>query len=173
MGLTPMRSINQMFGPMTPTTQSGQPNPTMSQGHLPTTGESIWDTILKYGPMPAQLATAMAMQPVTAGQAVGEALHDPSLGRITNAGVQSALALMAPMKALGVMASGYGAAATMDSVGRAYATDRGEVERQLRSMSPTDVRAMQQRLGIAADGRVGAQTVDAVFADEQKEECRG
>lgn len=110
----PMRAINQRLGPMTPATRSGQPNQVMSQGQLPTMGESAWDALLQYGPLPAQLATAIAMQPVTAGNAVGDALIDPSLGSITNAGVQTAMALMAPTRAVGALAGGYGVAGARD-----------------------------------------------------------
>ncbi len=110
----PMRMINQRYGPMTPTTVGGHPSGEMSAGSLPTTGERAWNALLDYGPMPAQLATAMAMQPVTAGEAVGNALANPSLGSFTNAGVQSAMALMAPTKALGILGAGYGMAGACD-----------------------------------------------------------
>lgn len=110
----PMRAINQRFGPMTPTTAAGYPNAQMSQGSLPTMGESALDALLRYGPLPAELATAIAMQPVTAGQAVGDALSNPSIGSFTNAGVQSAMALMAPTKAIGALAAGYGLAGARD-----------------------------------------------------------
>lgn len=48
--------------------------------------------LMAFGPIPAQVATDVAMQPVRAGEAVGEALHDPSAGTVGNALLQAAMA---------------------------------------------------------------------------------
>lgn len=80
-------------------------------------GERIREGILDYGPIPAKLATEMLMAP---GVAIGEALVDPTLANITNAGVQTALGVspFAPLRAgkaaLGVAGLGYGTAASRD-----------------------------------------------------------
>ena len=41
--------------------------------------------------------------PVRAGEALGEALHDPTLSNVTNAGVQTAIALGRPAAALAAL----------------------------------------------------------------------
>ena len=91
-------------------------------------GERMLDSILDYGPVPAKVAVDMVAAP---GIAIGEAIDDPSLANITNAGVQSALALgpFAPLKAgkaaLGAAGLGFGVAAgrDMSPLGEAQASD--------------------------------------------------
>lgn len=73
------------------------------------------DAVLDYGAMPAKVATSVAMQPVTAGIAVNEAIQDPTIPNVTNAGMQSAMAFLQPMKALKLLGLGYGAAAAKDA----------------------------------------------------------
>lgn len=90
-----------------------EPRPaTMSPGKM--ADDKIIDAILNYGSMPAKMATSVAMQPVTAGLALGEALNDPTIPNVTNAGVQGAMAFLQPMRALKMLGLGYGAATAKD-----------------------------------------------------------
>lgn len=90
-----------------------EPRPaTMSPGKM--VDDKIIDAILNYGSMPAKMATSVAMQPVTAGVALGEALNDPTIPNMTNAGVQGAMAFLQPMRALKMLGLGYGAATAKD-----------------------------------------------------------
>jgi len=68
---------------------------------------STVENVLNFGPIPAQMATDAALQPVRAGEALGEALHDPTLSNVTNAGVQTAIALGRPAAALAALGGGY------------------------------------------------------------------
>lgn len=72
------------------------------------------DDVLDYGALPAKIATGIALQPVTAGKAAGEALADPTLAKITDAGVQTAMAAFQPLKALKMLGLGYGVAGARD-----------------------------------------------------------
>lgn len=54
-------------------------------------------------------------QPVRAGKAIGEAVQDPSIANVTNAGVQTGLAAFRPMAAAKAGIAGLGAAAVNDS----------------------------------------------------------
>lgn len=101
------------FGPdrPTPRTRAGLPEGEVRSAVLPTPMERALDI----GAMPAKLATEVAMQPVRAGEAVGEALSDPSLANVTNAGVQTAFAVAKPMHALKALGAGYTAAAAKDA----------------------------------------------------------
>ena len=101
------------FGPdrPTPRTRAGLPEGEVRSAVLPTPMERA----LEIGAMPAKLATEVAMQPVRAGEAVGEALSDPSLANVTNAGVQTAFAVAKPMHALKALGAGYTAAVAKDA----------------------------------------------------------
>lgn len=87
--------------------------PIMGAGPAERVGGAV-NRMLDYGPVPAQVATDVAMQPVRAGEAVGQALHDPTLANVTNAGVQTGMAVMRPMAALGALGAGYGEALRRD-----------------------------------------------------------
>lgn len=113
-GHDPMRAISGRFGPMTESTRAGMPTPELRQGP-PSTGERAINALMNYGPLPAQIATGLITQPVTAGKALGEAINDPTLPNVTNAAVQSGLALFQPGKAAAALAAGYGAAGAQDS----------------------------------------------------------
>lgn len=117
------------FGPPMPTprTRAGLPEGEMRGASLPTTAEMLVD----YGSMPAKIATDVAMQPVRAGEAVGEAMTDPSLANVTNAGVQTAFAVAKPMHALKALGAGYTVAAAKDAgldeiIGSAMAQSKGK-----------------------------------------------
>lgn len=81
-------------------------------------GERILENVLDYGSLPARAALDAAVAP---GIALGEAIEDPSLANLTNAGVQGALAFgpFAPLKAakaaLGAAGLGFGAAGARDA----------------------------------------------------------
>lgn len=105
--------LTERFGPMTQTTRAGRMNPELRAAQ-PTMLERIGRGVLDYGPIPAQIATEIAKQPVRAGEAVGEALHDPTLANVTNAGFQTAATVGRPLAALGALGLGYGEAARRD-----------------------------------------------------------
>jgi hypothetical protein len=66
--------------------------------------------VVEHGPTPAQLAAELLKQPVRAGEAVGDAVMDPSIPNVTNAAGQTALAFGKPLHALGAAGAGLGAA---------------------------------------------------------------
>ena len=78
-------------------------------------GERAANAALDYGPLPAKIASHVALQPIRAGEALGDAMIDPSLANITNAGVQGAMALFKPSMALKALGAGYGIAAAKDA----------------------------------------------------------
>lgn len=102
------------FGPMSQVTKAGRPNPELTQGRG-TLGERTGRALLEYGPLPAKFAVEVAKQPVRAGEAVGGAAFDPTLANVTNAGVQTGVALFQPAKAAMMMAGGYGVAGARDA----------------------------------------------------------
>lgn len=61
------------------------------------------------------LATERAIANLTPVPAIAEAVADPSLATITNAGVQTAAMAGAPKAAMGLLTAGYGAAAAKDA----------------------------------------------------------
>jgi hypothetical protein len=107
--LNVLRLINQQYGPMTDRTRAGVGREAeMRSGYLPTTGERIGNAVLDYGPIPAKIATAIAMQPVNTGYAMADAYEDPSVGKLANAGAQMAMNLFQPAKAAGILLGGAG-----------------------------------------------------------------
>lgn len=116
----------------------------------------------------AQTAVNVLAQPITAGNAVVQAIEDPTIANLTNAGVQTGMALFRPGMIAKAGLAGYGAAAAKD-LGLFGGTARADdLERRLRSMSPAEVRALQQQVGVSPDGRVGPQTITAVRTHEQR-----
>ncbi len=126
--------------------------------------ERLGNAALDYGPIPAQALTGLLMQPVTAGKAVGEAAADPTLPNLTNAGVNTAMALFQPMKAAAIAGAGLGAAGLQqwmpDLLSAASAAD-GLTEAQVRRM------AELQRKIDRGDWKSGAErrAVEAELAD--------
>lgn len=107
---------NYGFGPVTPFSRSGMmPSGEISSSPGPISENDWLNALLTYGPMPAQMAAGIAMQPVRAGEAFGDALIDPSISNVANAGMQTALAAFRPAAALGVLGGGYAAAAAADA----------------------------------------------------------
>lgn len=95
------------FGPMTQTTRAGYPNDTLSQGPAPRTDRAV-NAILDYGSMPAR---AYVDQFNGATDAVADAMADPSLANMTNAGVRTGAAVGSPLLAAGSAVGGFGLAA--------------------------------------------------------------
>ena len=62
-------------------------------------------------------------QPIRAGMAIGEAVQDPSIATLTNAGVQSALAAFRPLTAAKVAGGGFAASAANDLMTEASASN--------------------------------------------------
>jgi hypothetical protein len=110
-------ALTRMYGPMTRRTRAGlfDDEPSMRKGYLPTAAEQATDSLFAYGPMPAQFATELAMQPVRAGEAIGNAAFDPSVGKVTNAGVQTAMTFMQPVKAAKMLFGGLGVVGAQES----------------------------------------------------------
>lgn len=79
-----------------------------SQGSIGSAVAPVAGSILDYGGIPAEIVTNIAMQPVRAGNAVGEAFLDPTLANVTNAGFQTALAVGRPLAAGAALAGGLG-----------------------------------------------------------------
>lgn len=110
-GLSGLRSIPDYgFGPMTPTTIAGYPNSYISASpdpieHLRNIGQS--------GAFPVLLHST-ADQIGAAGKGIADAMTDPSLANVTNAGVNTGLALMSPELTVGSAAAGYGLAGLRD-----------------------------------------------------------
>lgn len=115
--LPPAAPLEQLpdygYGPTTPATRSGNTNDVLTQAQ-PGTAQRMGQALADYGPVPAKMATAVALQPVTAGNALGEALAEPSIPNATNAAFQTSLAVLKPMMALKSLGLGYGAAAAQD-----------------------------------------------------------
>jgi hypothetical protein len=84
--------------------------PVMRKGDMPTTGEKIGRGLMDYGSMPAKAVVEMLKQPVRSQAAIEEAMQEPSVANITNAGVQAASSI-SPRAILPILAGGYGAAA--------------------------------------------------------------
>jgi hypothetical protein len=70
--------------------------------------------VVDYGPIPAKVATEVAMQPVRAGDAVATAAIDPTLANITNAAAQTGMAVGSPVLTLGSLGAGYAEALRRD-----------------------------------------------------------
>jgi hypothetical protein len=133
--------------------------------------------LLDYGPLPAKIATDVAMQPVTAGKAVGNAIADPTLANVTDAGLQTSMAAFRPMAGLKVLGAGFGVAAARDMgllpVGDANATGDGLSDAQRRrlqelqgkrSLSRAEREEQNSYLGIQAEAAKAAATRDAEIA---------
>ena len=64
--------------------------------------------------LPRKVLHSIVMQPVEATHAVRDAILDPSIANVTNAGAQTAMTLLQPAKALKMLGAGYGAALAKD-----------------------------------------------------------
>lgn len=132
--------------------------PVMGAGTAERVGGAV-NRMIEYGPVPAQVATDVAMQPVRAGEALGEALHDPTLANVTNAGVQTGMAVMRPMAALGALGAGYGEALRRDlgiGIGGAAAEEGQPQTNPLQALF-TQMAGLEQRRA-DAEARVKAES---------------
>lgn len=104
------------FGPPMPTprTRAGLPESEMRGASLPTTAEMLVD----YGSMPAKGVVSQAQR---AGQSVSDAIGDPTLANVTDAAVQSGLALSPASPIAGLVAAGAGGLGVLEALRRDYA----------------------------------------------------
>jgi len=77
--------------------------------------ERAGSAALDYGPLPAKIATEIIKQPIRAGEALGEAAHDPSIANFGNAAWETALTFGKPVHGLKMLGAAYGAAAAKDA----------------------------------------------------------
>jgi hypothetical protein len=172
----PMAWLEKLYGPVTPRSQAGLMPETAS---LTSLEEDPRVTELRQ-PGAAEGAFGimgdMAMQPVRAGEAVGEAIFDPSLENVTNAGVQSALAVGKPYAAAGSMGLGMleglrrdlGATLTDPAFAGAKLTRRQQREMEMKRQEE-DARAAADLKRIEAQGKANAQ----LEADKMRIEAEG
>lgn len=149
--------------------------PDLSQGQI--TQPDVWsdraDKVDQWN-IPGQIVKGVAMQPVHAGEAVAEAINDPSIPNMTNAGVQTGAALFQPAKALAALGIGYGAAALKDGnfslVGSAEAKQKQPQIPDLPGLDPAQMAAYRQA---QQDGRSGAmKRFEEISAEYQKGQGR-
>jgi len=109
-GLSGLRAIPDYgFGPMTPTTVAGYPNDYLDVAPEP---RSWLGTAADIGSFPAR---AYVNQVDAAGKGFVDAVNDPSLANITNAGVQAGMAMMSPTLTTVSGLGGLGLAALRDA----------------------------------------------------------
>lgn len=94
----------------------------------------------------------MAMQPVRAGESLGEALYDPSLANVTDAGVQTALTFGKPYAAAG--AAGLGAIeALRRDLGASPVTTADAVELTRKQKRAMEMKRLEEAAKAEADAR--------------------
>lgn len=84
---------NYGYGPMTDQSRRGRLPEEVRTAAPDAFMHPIVRALMKYGPVPAKLAVEAAAQPVRGGEALAEAINDPTLANITNAGVQGAMSV--------------------------------------------------------------------------------
>lgn len=163
----PMALLERLYGPVTPRSREGLMPETDS---LTSLDEDPRITELRE-PGAAEGAFGVmgdvAMQPVRAGEAVGDALYDPSLANVTDAGIQTALTFGKPYAAAGSAGLGLleglrrDIGATLDSpaYGQAKLTRRQqremEMERQ-KAAAQADAQAAADERRIKAQSEADA-----------------
>lgn len=153
--------LTRLFGPVTADSRAGRmPS---SYGELRQAAPDAFlsptmRAILDYGPMPAKVAVELAKQPVRAGESVGDFLIDPSLGRATKAGADTALALLQPARAAKIMLGGLGLAAAREGVDAAIPG--------LSAADPLDA-ASRARLKALQDKQAKGATLTKAEREEQ------
>lgn len=114
--------------------------------------------LLDYGGIPAEIVTDIARQPVRAGQAVGDAVLDPTLANVTNAGVQTALSFGVPRVAAALGAGGMLEAARRDFAPViSPASAQSLTRRQRREQEMRDMEAAREREAEAGRVRVESE----------------
>lgn len=177
------------YGPMTQETISGRQNaymyePAYSTGnamfdyiapYLPRTiaerVRPVFAGIFDYGPEPAK---AVVDEVDRAGNAMSRSIDNPSIPNLGETAVRTLMLGGAPVRAAGAAGAAYGAAALQDAFSptSARAADPAEIERRLKSMPEAQVRDLQRALGVPVDGRVGGQTINALYERESTKERR-
>lgn len=122
--MDPFDRLEKLYGPLTARSKAGLlPETARLSSYEPTRGEKAASYFDDLGPIgerlkpvarfvgdnitvPAEIATEIVKQPVRAGEAVGEAVLDPTLANVTNAGVQTAITAFRPAAAAGVYGLG-------------------------------------------------------------------
>lgn len=165
-----MELPNYGFGPVSPLSRSGiMPRGEVRATQGPISENALLNALLTYGPMPAQ---AVAGEFDSASNALARSIDDPSIANLGETAVRTLMLGGAPVKAAGATGVAYGAAALKDAFAPTSATaaDPAEIERRLRSMPPSQVRDLQRALGVPEDGRVGGQTINALYQRESEKE---
>jgi hypothetical protein len=160
----PMAWLEKLYGPVTPRSQAGLMPETAS---LTSLEEDPRVTELRQ-PGAAEGAFGImgdvAMQPVRAGEAVGEAIFDPTLANVTNAGTQAALTFGKPYAAAGTAGLGMlealrrdlGATMTDPAYAGAKLTRRQQREMEMKRQEE-DAKAAADLKRIEAQGKANAQ----------------
>lgn len=91
-----MRSYEPSAGEIVGGAVNRMLTPVMGAGTAERVGGTV-NRMIEYGPLPAQVATDVAMQPVRAGEAVGEAAADPTRENIGRAGLETAITFAGPV----------------------------------------------------------------------------
>lgn len=131
-------------------------------------------------PTPEQMAWLESQQPrlrenadrfldtVTPFPAIAEAYNDPSIANVTNAGVKTAGMVGKPLAALGLLASGYGAAGAKDA-GLFDTSARAETAAQARARgnaAKAEAEAEERRLRAKAEADRAAADTEARRAEQ-------
>lgn len=183
-------SPNYGFGPVTPMSRSGM----LPQGEIrsttPTVGENamaslrglgtlgergapVAGAILDYGPLPAQ---GVVDQFDRAGTAVADAVNDPTLANVTNAGVQSAFAVGRPVAGAAMLGAGMLEGARRDFAPDIFGSAEAQSlnRKQRREQEMQDREAARQREAEANRIRVESEArraeADAAAARKEDED---
>lgn len=179
------------YGPMTSATRAGARNPEMRatqdvgedaayrvRKEYGTPGDRIAPVVKAlagHGGLPGQLAAGIFEQPLAAGKAVGEAIDDPSLPNIVNAGGNVALAAGAPLTSAGIVGAGYGtamlgdAARSMVSPAQAGGLTRRELDlEKFKAEQEANARTSAARIAAEADAKKQAEMI----ADAERQRRR-
>ena len=175
------------LGPMTADTRAGNPNAVAQQwnptpgddealrwrqqyGRAGERGAPIAKALVDNGGLPGTLASGVLEQPMATGKAVGEAIDDPSLANVTNAGVQSALMAGAPVHGAGIAGLGYATAGGLDLASQFASPAQAETD--IKGLGP---RARKQALEAETARaleleklRIGAQAEESKRAESER-----
>jgi hypothetical protein len=155
--------LERLYGPMSPRSREGLMPETAS---LTSLDEDPRITALRE-PGAAETAFGVmgdvAMQPVRAGESLGEALYDPTLANVTDAGVQTALTFGKPYAAAG--SAGLGAiealrrdlGMTLDSPASAVELTRRQKREMEMRRQEEDTKVQAEIRKIEAQGKASAQ----------------
>jgi hypothetical protein len=144
---------------------------------LPTSAGPAIDTLLRVEPITREFTGIP--QVGRASDAVRDAMIDPSVPTVTNAGVQTAMAVGRPMAALKTLAGGYGAAAVSDIGGSPVTEAEAQTpltRTQRREMEMERQRSERQaeidRRASETSARLGRESADAATKREIEAEAQ-